>query len=193
VPATSRPRLVAASLLIALGGIGVLDALLIEGAPQVVAPTTPTTPITEVVKRDGVDVLAALTALGLEGIAQREQTLLEQVTPTGVALQYRVLLRGEERLGALTWLDHPSAKPTFQALKQALLQSLSAEVTDLRDDTLTESGRPTVNVLRFTDPKLSPDHLVILRVRERLYELHLTPTGRTTLEPLLRLLTERDA
>ena len=51
-------------------------------------------------------------------------------------------------------------------------------------------GRPTRNLLTFLDPGLSSERIVFVRVRERLYELHVAPGKDDVLFELVEALTQ---
>lgn len=144
-----------------------------------------------VAKRDGPDVTALLGELGYDAKLQREQSLLEQVAPNGVPVEYRVLHSGSDRQGAIAWIDTPDAKAAFNDLKRKLLQTFSAKVKDLVDETTQQPGQPVVNRLSFRDAAISPEQFVFLRIRERLYEIHITPGQEAAVEPLLQALPAR--
>ncbi len=168
----------------------VADGLLLEQAA--LEPPDPALVVTvPVAKHEGPDVPALLAELGYDARLQREQSLLEQVAPTGVPVAYRVLLLGESRQGAIAWIDTPNAKAAFNELKQKLLQTFSSRVQDLIDETTQAEGQPVVNRLSFRDPAISPEQFVFLRIRERLYEVHIAPGQEEALSLLLEALPAR--
>jgi hypothetical protein len=170
--------------------LGAADGLLLEQGALDPAALPPPAAV-PVAKRDGPDVPALLAELGYDARLQREQSLLEQVAPAGVPVEYRVLLSGSDRQGAVAWIDAPDAKAAFKDLKQKLLQTFSAGLKDLVDETTQKEGQPVVNRLSFRDPAVSPEQFVFLRIRERLYEVHIAPGQEAALAPLLEALPAR--
>ena len=188
------------TLMIALGAS---DALLIEGGlPKPVLPDEPyaqtessassevssvligdassaetssTSSIGGVKKAMGPDVLLTLTRLGFEIERSSELTILRTVIPEGAAEvhTYALLLNGD-RAGLIAWTESAEVKNYFLALKEALHASFSPRVKDLLDETQHIPGKPPRNFLSFLDEGLSPERLVFLRVRERLYEIRIT-------------------
>jgi hypothetical protein len=160
-----------------------------EQGALVVAPPAPTTP-SAVAKRPGIDVPALLKELGFETKFQHESTLLEQVAKTTIPIEYRTLLIND-RIGSIAWIDGPTAKSTFTSLKEKLLVFFSSNVTNVVDETVQQPGQPVVNRLSFLDPAISPERFVLLRIRERLYELHITPGQEKAIDPLISALMTR--
>lgn len=179
------------TLMIALGAT---DALLIEGGlPKPVLPDEPyasetpqppqtssvagesSSSIAGVKKAMGPDVLLTLTRLGFEIERSSELTILRTVIPEGAAEvnTYALLLHGD-RAGLIAWTESAEVKNYFLALKEALHASFSPRVKDLLDETQRIPGKPPRNFLSFLDEGLSPERLVFLRVRERLYEIRIT-------------------
>ncbi|TSC96740.1 MAG: hypothetical protein Greene101449_1403, partial [Candidatus Peregrinibacteria bacterium Greene1014_49] len=125
-------------------------------------------------KAMGPDVLLTLTTLGFEIEASDELTILRTVIPAQEAEvpTYALLLNGD-RSGLIAWTESPKVKNYFLALKEALHASFSTRVQDLLDETQRLPGHPPRNFLTFLDEGLSPERLVFLRVRERLYEIRI--------------------
>ena len=186
---------VTSALALFLAGLGTVDAYLTEDvlpAAVIEAPTLGAKPSAQpVAKAEGPDVLKSMVELGFTLEVEKQTSLLEQVVPAGTPLQYRTLLLENDRAGYVIWADSPSVKTYFTALKEALLGSFSGQVTDLRDETSHESGRPVVNTLTFLDPTISEDRILFVRVQERLYELHLVRGKEELLQPLIDVLTRK--
>lgn len=144
-----------------------------------------------VAKREGPDMPALLAELGYDGRLQREQSLLEQVAPVGVPVEYRILFAGDTRQGAIAWIDTPNAKSAFNDLRQKLLKTFSTGLKDLVDETTQAEGQPVVNRLSFRDAAISPEQFVFLRIRERLYEVHVVPGLEDAIAPLMEALPAR--
>ena len=76
----------------------------------------------------------------------------------------------------ISWLETPDVKILFLALKEALHSSFSPELQDLVDEKQQRRGKPPRELLTFLDPAISEERLAFVRVRDRLYELHI-PEG----------------
>jgi hypothetical protein len=189
-----RKITIAAIFVLVLGSFALADALLqgsrlqgllTENATEQAAPTadapvmetSPTELPTEgapapVAKAQGIDVIIALNARGYTVTDSSESALIAQTTD--VPVMVHPILSSGDRIGSVAWIDTPKVKQLMNTLKDALLPTFSPALTDLRDETLAEPGSPVRNVLSFRDPGISSDRIVIVRVRERLYEFHVT-------------------
>jgi hypothetical protein len=171
---------VTAVLLLTLGAVAAADFLMTEGGLASVAqwgnggPAIDTSSSEGTVKTEGPDPEEIAKELGLELEETTEQSLMAQVIGDREEVQARAILSGNDRAGAVTWVDSSQAKTYFIALKEALLSAFSPKVSELRDETHQEPGRPVINILTFVDPALSNERLTFVRVRERLYEFHVT-------------------
>ncbi len=125
-------------------------------------------------KQSGPDVRETSKRLGFELLETGESSLLAQIV-TEAPVQSLVLLSGGDRAGSVTWVQSAKVKTYLTTLKDALHQSLSADVRDLRDETQERPGTPVRNYLTFLDPNLSQERVVFVRVRELLLEFHLAP------------------
>ena len=168
--------------------IGALDALLIEKellmnwrteTPEI----TEEPPVLEVpqqqVPTGGVakilepNVAEISSVLGFSYQSHSDSTLIGQIVPPDHATtQSVVLLKDNDRAGVIAWVDSPQVKIYFMALKEALHSTFSADVKDLVDETQERPGKPTRNLLTFKDPVISEERIVFVRIRERLYEIH---------------------
>lgn len=186
---------ITALLLLALAGIAGADYMLTgTSLPARLALTgneeanpTPQNTATPVAKSSGPAVQTVMTEAGLEVTASEEPTFLSQIISKG--LTSVAVLKGGDRAGSATWIESPDVKNSFIALKDGLLESFSAGLRDLKDTTEQEPGHPVRNILRFTDPALSDEELVFVRVRERLFEFHIAPGSEETMEGLIDALT----
>ena len=142
-------------------------------------------------KATGPDVLLTLTRLGFEIERSSELTILRTVIPEGAAEvnTYALLLNGD-RAGLIAWTESAEVKNYFLALKEALHASFSPRVKDLLDETQRIPGKPPRNFLSFLDEGLSPERLVFLRVRERLYEIRITEGNDETIFRAVDALTQ---
>lgn len=172
-----------------LAVLGTADAVLLEQGALAIKPL-PLDETVPVAKKTGPDIPALLAELNLDARLLRESNLLEQVTPVGLAIEYRTLFE-DGRLGSIAWIDGAQAKRSFTDLKQKLLQTFSGQLRELVDETTQAPDGPVVNRLSFIDPAISADRFIFLRVRERLYEIHVTPRREASLAGLLKALTTR--
>ena len=189
---TSTKILVTSVLLLVLAGLAGADAYYtrsdalpasLTGADAGSGATTSSTQ--GVPKRAGPDVLAILDTQGFAVQAKVEKNLLQQVVPVGTPTQYRTLLKDGDRTGFVVWVDSPSVKAYFQALKESLLSSFSQNVTDLKDETTHDPGKPVVNTLTFNDPTISEERIEFVRIREQLYEFHVAKGKDGVIQPLI--------
>jgi hypothetical protein len=70
-------------------------------------------------------------------------------------------------------------------LKKSLQDQFSVQVTNLLDETRQSPDGPPMDVLRFLDPAISSEEIYILRVRNRLYEIHVAKNGTDVLGQLM--------
>ncbi len=180
---------VGALFLAVLITLGATDGFLLEQGVLTAPPPSGPAPL-PVTKRAGPAIPPLLEELGYEAKLQRESNLLEQVTPPDLPIDYRTILQ-VDRLGTVAWIDTPQSKAVFRDLKQKLLRTFSNKLSSLIDETTQAPDGPVVNRLSFSDPAISPDRFVFLRVRERLYEIHIAPGQEAALDPLLAALASR--
>lgn len=140
-------------------------------------------------KMTGPDIRAFFAQRGFTEAALAERSLLSQIVPDPARVQGAVLLAGDDRMGAVLWLDSPDSKILFLALKEALLPSFSSELTDLRDEAIALPGSPVRAILSFRDPALSEERFAFVRVRERLYEFHIAAGKEERMQSLIEELT----
>ncbi len=170
-------------LLLLLGGLGAADyflsgdeyaAKLIENPDASSASSSESyIPTVGTQKQSGPDVLNVITAAGYTTQKSEELSFLAQIAGSGASVSSAIILKNDDRAGSVTWTDSRNVKNQFIALKEALLGAFSSRVSDLRDETKVETDSPVRNILSFSDPALSEERLVFVRVRERLYEFHL--------------------
>lgn len=150
------------------------------------------TPVVAVPRASGPDVLGIVTDAGLSPTeSASEQSLLAQVGNTTTPVQTRVLMSGNDRIGAISWVTDPNVKTVFSALKQALLSSFSTDVQGLRDEKEENSGFQTRTILTFLDPKLSSERFLFVQSGENLYEMHIAAGHEELFYDLVDGLTKR--
>lgn len=140
-------------------------------------------------KNSGVDVQAVLASLQLIAQPTNEASLLK-LSAQGVNVQTVVLLSNNDRAALFSWIESDDVKTVFSALKTALQEQFSPKLQNLVDETMAPGNGPPVDVLSFSDPAISPESIVFLRVRNRLYELHIAERGKDAIEQLIAALSK---
>ena len=139
-------------------------------------------------KKSGVDVHATLATLGLTPEKTSEASLL-QLTTQGAAVETTVLLLNNDRAALFAWVESDNVKTIFSSLKQALQEQFSPKLVDLIDETRTQDAGPPYDILSFTDPAISAEKVIFIRVRNRLYEFHVAANGQSMIDPLIAALS----
>ncbi len=213
------PRLkisVAAGLVAILIGLGVTDALLTveespfvadvnpEVQPQILNEDKTGTPKEEpkdvkkeppapggTRKKEGTDVGRVLAENGFIFQEVKEPIFLSKIIPnTEAQVTGAVLMKNDDRAGIIAWADSSKVKIYFLALKEALHGSFTTAIKDLVDETQRREGKPTRNFLTFLDTGISEERIVFVRVRERLYEVHIAEGKDEMMFKLIDTLTE---
>jgi hypothetical protein len=185
---TRTKGLTALALVLVLGGLATADYLATDSG-FLGSIGGGATDVTGVAKAQAADIRQLVTAMGLEATSTSEATFLSQIAEDDT--EAIAVLKDGDRAGAIAWIDSPDVKNHFLSLKDGLLGSFSADLTDLKDVTEQEPGKPVRNMLSFKDPALSEERLVFVRVRERLLEFHITAGGEDTMNALLEELTTK--
>lgn len=136
------------------------------------------------------DLMKIFTKLGYDTQTTREKSIVEKVIPAKVTVQSVVLLKENDRVMQVSWIDVPEVKLYFSALKEALHGSFTDRMIDLVDETQERPNKPVRNVLSFLDPNIHEDRLLFVRVRQRLYEFHITQNQEPAAQTLMDALTE---
>lgn len=123
-------------------------------------------------KQTGPDVAALARARGIMVLDSNEEQLLSTVLPPGTPMESHVLLLNNDRIATVAWVDDPDVRRWLLRLKVSLQASFSPGLRDLIDERQTEPERPPRDILSFIDPAIRSDRVVVLRVRQRLYEFH---------------------
>ncbi len=140
-------------------------------------------------KKTSVDVGALLASLQFMPTQTSEASLLQLITQVANA-QTTVLLLNNDRAALFSWIESDNTKMIFQSVKQALQEQFSPKVTGLIDQTLTSESGPPVDMLAFFDPAISPEKVIFIRVRDRLYEFHVSEKGREAISVLIAELSK---
>jgi len=201
--------IVTLALLVLLGGLGTADYLLSgdeysaqltddsamndDDKPMASSASSSDGVMTEggVAKHKGPDALAVLQEMGFTAAASEDLSLLSQVVSDGTDVNSIAILMNGDRAGSVTWVESPEVKNYFIALKEALLGAFSPQMTDLKDETLQETGKPVRNLLTFFDPAISEERILFARSRERLYEFHIVAGKEESMNQLVEELTSK--
>ena len=181
----ARKSLVAAAfvgILVLLGvadGFGTRDSLLL-----------PEQAVAGIPKQTGPDIKTIVGTQGLTVLASSEEQLLAKVLPPGTPMESYVLLQNNDRLATIASVDDPDVRQWLLKLKVVLQASFSPGLRDLIDERQTETGKPPRDILSFFDPSIRSDRVVIVRVRHRLYEFHVTEGKEPVVNGLVDALTE---
>lgn len=135
-------------------------------------------------KKSSVRVDDVIQKLGLSSVQTSERSLLS-IAVTTVPVQTSVLLLRGDRALLLSWIESDDVKDIMTNLKKSLQDQFSVQVSDLLDETRQVPNGPPMDVLRFLDPAISSEEIYILRVRNRLYEIHVAKNGADVLGQLM--------
>lgn len=135
-------------------------------------------------KKSSVNVDEVIQKLGLTAVQTSERSLLSLAVTT-VPVRTSVLLLRSDRALFLSWIESDEVKDIMTNLKKSLQDQFSVQVTNLLDETRQSPDGPPMDVLRFLDPSISSEEIYILRVRNRLYEIHVAKNGTDVLGQLM--------
>ena len=141
-------------------------------------------------KASGINVEEVLAKLQLVTQQTNEASFVQLTAPDATKVKTYVLLRNNDRAFLFSWMESDDVKSIFAGLKQALQEQFSGKVTDLIDETRSQAGGPPVDYLTFIDPALSAERIVFLRVRTRLYEIHIAANGEALVDQLITELSK---
>ncbi len=141
-------------------------------------------------KGTGPNVDESAKNLGFTTEESSDLTFLSQVASEEPSIHSLTLIKDNDRAGSVTWIESPSVKKHFVALKEALIGSFSSDVKDLKDTTEELPNEPTRNILTFLDPALSTERMIFVRVRERLYEFHVVMGKEDSVQGLIEEVTK---
>jgi hypothetical protein len=141
-------------------------------------------------KAGGINIDTILAALQLIQKETGEASFLQFTVTDKSLVKTVVLLRNNDRAFLFSWIDSNDVKPIFAGLKEALQAEFSGKVSDLVDETRTSPNGPPVDYLSFLDPALSAERIVFIRVRTRLYEIHVAKNGEGLIDQLLAELSK---
>lgn len=186
-----RKILITAGFTLLLVGLGVADSLLTSSLTIYPRDIYKVEKVEAGVARQrDPDVFEVLRGLNIETSLTQKKSLLSRITPAGIPVTSRVLLQNGDGIGSFSFVQSPDVRALFMALKEALHQSFSKDVQDIVDTVEAPPDRPVRNILSFTDPALGTEKIILIRVRERLYEFHLAQGKEEIVEELIDKLTE---
>ncbi|UPA22237.1 hypothetical protein K8942_04265 [Candidatus Peribacteria bacterium] len=193
---TSRSKIIITSLLLVfLGGLSAADYYLSAGHGTVTrsgsGSTISSVPVGGVRKQSGPDVETIIAAEGFTTSSTSDLSFLAQIGGSDTEIEAQAILKDGDRAGSVTWIESPKVKTYFISLKEALLTAFSADMRDLKDETLQSPTGPVRNYLTFVDPSLSTERLVFVRVRERLYEFHIVLGKEEMMNTLIQAITTK--
>ena len=182
---TSSKIIVTVLLLLFLGGVGAADywvsrdTLIADSGddqePVIddgsTASVSSVAPGQGVAKRKALNIGETLKTLGYTTADSTDQSMVEQVTAGNPPVNTLAILKDNDRIGSVIWIDTPEVKTIFNTLKDSLLAAFSPAVKELRDETKVQPG-PVRNELTFLDTGLSTERLTFVRIGERLMEFH---------------------
>ena len=137
--------------------------------------------------RTGVVLEELFQTFGLTSVQTSEKSLLSELPEAGTPSS-TVLLKNNDRAMFFAMTELSSAKEVFTSLKAMLQHRFSENIRNLRDETLSPDDGAPMNILSFDDPGLSSEHLVFVRVRSRIYELHVSATEQNFLDAFIAAL-----
>jgi len=201
-------------LVLILAGLGTADALITDTLPPLAwvsgngeeeptvvpvtkepgalpGPTNPNTPFGGVAKAEGPNVRQLLQEHGFTFEPKQDLLFIPRIIPTLETTMYEgVLLKGNDRAGAIAWTESPKVKIYYLALKEALHSAFTPAVQDLVDETQRRENLPPRNLLTFLDTGISEERIAFARVRERIYEIHMNISHEDELFTVLDALTQ---
>lgn len=135
-------------------------------------------------KRSSIDIPTTLASLQLQTSSTSEKSLLS-LNAQGAKVETTVLLFNNDRAALFSWIESDDVKTIFSSLKQTLQEQFSPQLTGLTDTTQTPQNGPPVDILSFKDPAISPEVVLFIRVRNRLYEFHIAEKGSEVISRLI--------
>lgn len=135
-------------------------------------------------KRSNVNVQEVFAALSLEQVETSELALLSLLEEASSA-QTVVLLSGGDRAMLFSWIDDDNVKELLSGLKQSLQEQFSDGVQGLIDEARTSDSGVPYDIISFSDPAISSERVVFVRIRTRLYEMHVGAAGEEIIDGLI--------
>lgn len=179
-----------------LAGLGVADAMWTSDKfvlpSQMQANPLPTENASSagtVSKRSGASLEEIFQDLNITATDTDQDSLLSRIVGNTASVHTQVLLKDNDRILLFSWVENPNVKEEFQAIKDTLHDAFSPNVSNLKDVTETPSDGPPRNILSFKDPAINDERIIFLRIRQRLYELHVADGKDADAESLLSSLS----
>ncbi|MSR87286.1 hypothetical protein EXS70_03895 [Candidatus Peribacteria bacterium] len=180
---TSKNAFVSLGFVLILVLLGTTDAFFTRGTLRL--PGADGIP-----KQTAASVAATVEKEGFALADTHEEFLLQGILPHGTYVSGHALLWQDDRVGAVAMVESPDIQRTLTIMRKQLQASFSPSLKDLIDETQSEPGKPPRDVLSFYDPRIHTDRIVFARVRERLYEFHVTLGKEPVMDRLVNALTE---
>jgi hypothetical protein len=188
--------LTATGFVTVLAGLGVADVLwtkdkfVLPENLQATVGTAEESSIGNVSKRSGASLEDVFKDQNIEATDTDQGSLLSRIVGSATSVHTQVLLKDNDRILLFSWVENPEVKEEFQAIKDTLHDAFSANVSNLEDISQTPSDGPPYNLLSFKDPAISDERIIFLRIRQRLYELHVADGKDTDAESLIAALAK---
>lgn len=160
-----------------------------SSSEDTMSSTSSATAVPKGVSKHQVNIDDILTGLALTPVDTQEPSLIGQVAGPSVPVQTKVLMQSNDRAALFAWVDTPDVKSLFLTLKQTLQPLFSSQVKDINDESFEPENGPPYDVLSFTDPAISPEKILFVRVRTRLYEFHIAAGQENTIQQMVSELT----
>lgn len=139
-------------------------------------------------RKESINIDGLLLAQGLVQNESTEPSLLSLMT--NAQAKTMILLRENDRAVLLSWIENDDVQTIVYGIKKALQETFSIQLKDLVDETrISETGVP-YDFLHFFDPAIAAEPITLLRVRDRLYEIHTAKNGVSTHTILVDELTK---
>jgi len=117
-------------------------------------------------------VVAQTKGYAFRPVSRKEGSILHAVSSR--QLRSVVLMRDDDRVAAAFWFSDPDAKGLMDMLTAYTFDLLSKDVQRLTDEPIHRNGFAPIDLLAFTDPALSEERMVFAKIRDSLYEFHVS-------------------
>ncbi len=106
-------------------------------------------------------------------LAQNSERSLLHTMLSGSSVTSAVILKEEQRLAFIAYIESTSMQEVFMKMKEALAQQFSSEVRIITDEVQEPTDQLLgAEMLQFFDPSMNTETITLLRIRSRLYEIH---------------------
>ena len=115
--------------------------------------------------------VAKHTGFSLTTVPSRELHFLQSYHDH---VESTVLLRDEDRVAAVFWYQSDEVAGDMNQLTEELFSRFSPRMHGLVDEVIQREGFAPIDILSFTDPVFSNEQFVFVRIRNSLYEFHVS-------------------